>query len=158
MKSKKSKPQLKSQKSSLLSFYLWFYLFTFTFCLMWVSGVRAADEDPMTDDRVVIKTEGSHQLLLPNDWPVHQDKEGRPAAASIEEYISMKFGQVRARFGQMDARIEGLERQLAQLEKGQRDLLKGIKLLEERTQQQEASDGGQEKTGSEAQGSGAPSQ
>ncbi len=106
--------------------------------------------DPMTDDQVVVKTEGSHQLLLPNDWPIHQDKDGRIAPAAIEEYISMKFGQVRTRFGQVDGRIENLERQVVQLEKEQRELLKGLKLLEARLQQQETGHGNQEESGEEA--------
>ena len=108
----------------------------------------------LTDDQVVIKTEGSHQLLLPKDWPIHQDKDGRVTPASMEEYLSMKFGQVRARFAQVDERIAGLERQTAELEKYQRDLLKGLNVLEERQQQQEADHGGQEKTRSEAESSG----
>ncbi len=106
--------------------------------------------DPMTDDRVVTRTEGSHQLLLPNDWPIHQDKDGRIAPASFEEYISMKFGQVRMRFGQVDGRIDNLERQVVQLEKQQRELLKGLKLLEARLEQPEANLGSQEESSQEA--------
>ena len=115
-------------------------------------GVRAEagpdTQDPMTDDRVSVRTEGSHQLLLPKDWPVEQ-KDGRFAPAPIEEYISMKFGQVRTRFGQVDVRIENLERQIVQLEKDQRELLKGLKLLEARVPQQEANHGNQEESGEE---------
>ena len=106
-------------------------------------------EDPMTDDRVSVRTEGAHQLLLPSDWPIHQDKDGRIAPAAIEEYISMKFGQVRTRFGQVDGRIENLEQQVVQLEKEQRELLKGLKLLEARLQQQETGHGNQEESGEE---------
>lgn len=113
-------------------------------------------QDPMTDDRVTVRTEGSHQLLLPKDWSVEQ-KDGRFAPVPMEEYLSMKFGQVRARFGQADKRVESLETRVVQLEKDQRDLLKGLKFLEERLQQQEASHGDQEESGKEA-GKGTPSQ
>ncbi len=129
-----------------------------------VPGSRVAAEstreepDPLTDDAVVIKTEGSHQLLLPKDWPVHQDKDGRVTTASMEEYISMKFRQVRARFGQVDDRLAVLERQTVQLEKDQSELLRGLKVLEERQQQEEDNHGDQAQTRSEAESESASSE
>ena len=109
------------------------------------------------DETLVVKEKGGTRFLSLSDWPTAR-KGGVVKAAPLEEYLSMKFGQVRARFVQMDTRIAGLEQQIAQLEKGQRELLKGLKLFEERLQQQEASDGDQAKDHSEAQSSGTPSQ
>ena len=30
----------------------------------------AAEDSSLTDDEVVVRTEGAHRLLLPKDWPV----------------------------------------------------------------------------------------
>lgn len=109
----------------------------------------------LTDESVAVRTEGTHQLLLPKDWPVQQ-KDGHIAPAPIEEYMSMKFGQVRARFSQADDRMGLLERQIAALEKGQHELLRGLKALEERLQQKEADDGHKTQSSSQEAGQSAP--
>lgn len=101
----------------------------------------AANKDPLTDDTVVIKTEGSHNLLLPSDWPIKQEN-GRLAPAAVEEYLSMKFGQVRTKFTDTDARVDSLERRVSELESQQKALLKGLKaLVDDRSNQQEAAHG-----------------
>jgi hypothetical protein len=51
----------------------------------------AEDGEGLTDDEVVVKPEGSHQLLLPKDWPV-EHRDGLIMPIPIEEYLSMKFG------------------------------------------------------------------
>ena len=55
-------------------------------CLAASGAAAAADDDTLTDDRVVIKTEGSHRLLLPNDWPVQQ-QEGVLAGTGPPEFV-----------------------------------------------------------------------
>jgi len=100
----------------------------------WSAGAMAGD-DPMTDDTVVVKTEGSHRLLLPNDWPVQQ-QDGLVTPAPVEEYLSLKFGQVRTKFESVDERLDRLERQVAELAQQQKDLLKGLKRLDERSSAQ----------------------
>lgn len=112
-------------------------------------GAAIGADDPLTDDKVIVKTEGPHQLLLPADWPVEQ-KDGRYAPAPIEEYLSLKFGQVREKFAQVDSRADGLERRLAQLEQDQRALFKGLKLLEARLAATEEANHGDEAQGGEA--------
>ena len=96
----------------------------------WASPCVLADDDPLTDDTVTVKTEGSHRLLLPKDWPVQQ-QDGLLAPAPVEEYLSMKFGQVRTKFAGVDGRLDELERRMAELAQQQRELLKGLKRLEE---------------------------
>ncbi len=103
--------------------------------IVWLIGlvivalpVWAANKDPLTDDTVVIKSEGSHNLLLPNDWPI-KEENGKIAPASVEEYLSMKFGQVRTKFIDTDARIDALEHRINELESQQTALLKGLKAL-----------------------------
>ncbi len=143
MRTKKVKPQRKSQKlaawQTLLPFNLWFFLLPFSFCLG-AAPVSFAKEEPLTDDTVTVKTEGSHRLLLPSDWPI-EHKDGRFAPAPMEEYLSMKFGQVRAKFSETEARLEALERRLEQAEQDQKALLKGLKLLEEQVTTQEGDHG-----------------
>lgn len=118
--------------------------------------VEAAEDDPMTDEQVVIKNEGSHQLLLPKDWPVkHQD--GLIKLGSTEEYLSLKFAQVRERFSLMDERLEALEHRVQQVEEERRLLQVQLRLLQEHAQRQEASHGDStedsQATGSETTGS-----
>lgn len=98
---------------------------------VWSVGAMA-DDDPMTDDTVVVKTEGSHRLLLPKDWPVQQ-QDGLVTPAPVEEYLSLKFGQVRTKFESVDERLDRLERHLAELAQQQKELLKGLKRLDERS-------------------------
>jgi len=146
---KKEKPQAKRQKpnagKTVLNFKLWFCLLPFSFYLGFgAAPVSFAAEDPLTDDTVVVKSEGPHRLLLPSDWPV-EHKDGRYAPVSMEEYLSMKFGQVREKFGDTEQRLEALERRLEQVERDTHALLKGLKFLEERINAQEERHGSQAK-------------
>ena len=85
----------------------------------------------MTDDEVVVKTEGAHHLLLPKDWPVEQ-KDGRVAPVAIEEYLSLKFGQVKEKFNDTEQSLAVLAQQITRLEQENKALVKRIRLLEER--------------------------
>ena len=96
----------------------------------WASPCVLADDDPLTDDTVTVKTEGSHRLLLPKDWPIKQ-QDGVIAPAPVEEYLSMKFDQVRTKFAGVDGRLDRLERQMADVSEQQKELLKGLKRLEQ---------------------------
>ena len=100
-----------------------------------------ADEDPMTDDEVILKPEGEgHRLLLPKDWPVER-KHGVVSPVPFEQYLSMKFNQVKDRFKQTDARIAVLERRVEQLEQENAALQKRVHWLETRAQEQEVTHG-----------------
>lgn len=94
-----------------------------------VAGVRA-DEQTLTDDEVVVKTEGSHRLLLPKDWPIEQ-RDGQVGPVPIEAYLSMKFGQVREKFTATEQRIAALEQRVQQLEEDRKVLLIRLQRLEE---------------------------
>ena len=93
-------------------------------------GVGVAAEDRrLTDDEVVVRTEGAHRLLLPKDWPV-EEQEGRFAPIPIEEYLSMKFSQVGATFDQITQRLDVLERRLQKLEEDHKTSQVRLRLLE----------------------------
>ncbi|GEM_PF-2921290 len=100
----------------------------------------SAKINPMTDDEVVVRTDEAHRLLLPKDWPV-QHQDGVVAPAPIEQYLSMKFGQVKESFAQTDQRLDALERRITQLEQDNKMLQKRLRLLEEQVQEQEVNDG-----------------
>ncbi|PIQ83139.1 MAG: hypothetical protein COV75_08995 [Candidatus Omnitrophica bacterium CG11_big_fil_rev_8_21_14_0_20_63_9] len=107
-------------------------------CLALAAGLAvpvAAEEATLTPDDVVVKTEGSHRLLLPRDWPV-EHRDGRIAPVAIEEYLSMKFGQVRQKFDDTDERIDQLERRVKSLEEERSKLQQRLRALEERASTQ----------------------
>ncbi len=135
----KGKRQNHNSKGKILNFTLWFYLLPFEFCLSAMDSAFAKEE-PLTDAEVVVKTEGAHRLLLPKDWPV-EHKDGRIAPVPIEEYLSLKFDQVRDGFAAMDRRLERIERRLQQIEEDQRAFEQRMRFLEERIQQQEVTHG-----------------
>ena len=94
----------------------------------------------MTDDEVIVKTEGAHHLLLPKDWPVEQ-KDGRVAPIAIEEYLSLKFGQVKEKFNDTGQSLAALAQRITRLEQEHKTLVKRIRLLEERLNAEEVTDG-----------------
>ena len=94
----------------------------------------------MTDDEVIVKTEGAHHLLLPKDWPVEQ-KDGRVAPIAIEEYLSLKFGQVKEKFNDTEQSLAALAQRITQLEQGNKALVKRIRVLEEHLNTEEVTDG-----------------
>ena len=91
--------------------------------------MAAAEEKPLTDDEVVVRTEGAHRVLLPKDWPV-EEQDGRFAPIPIEGYLGMKFDQVAAAFDRITQRLDALERRLQQLEETQKTALMRLRLLE----------------------------
>ena len=99
-----------------------------------------AKDEPLTDDKVVVKTEGAHRLLLPKDWPV-EHKDGQLSPIPLEEYLSMKFGQVKEKFSEEDERIAELTRRLEQLEQDQTAVQKRLRMIEQRLAEQEVPHG-----------------
>ena len=89
-----------------------------------------AKEGVLTDDEVTVRTEGAHHLLLPKDWPVEQ-RDGRFVPIPIEEYLSMKFGQVAAAFEERDRRLELLDQRLRKMEEDHKVLQQRLRLLEQ---------------------------
>jgi len=94
-----------------------------------------AKENPLTDDEVVVRTEGAHRLLLPKDWPV-EHKDGVIAPIPLEEYLSLKFDQVSGAFEDTNRRLDALQRRVEQLEDAQKVLQTRLRLLEERKTEQ----------------------
>ena len=118
----------------------WLYLLPVTFCLLYAVPSLAKDQ-PLSDDEVVIRTEGAHRLLLPKDWPV-EHKDGRIAPAPIEEYLSMKFDQVKEAFTETDRHFAALEQRLDLLERDNQILQKRLRVLEGRAEHnKEVTDG-----------------
>ena len=60
----------------------------------------SSPNNPFTDDDVVIQRRGGVNLLLPRDWPV-EERHGVQGPVPIEEYLSMKFGQMKEKFGDL---------------------------------------------------------
>ena len=108
----------------ILNFALWFCLLPFSFCLY-----AAEQETPLTDDTMVVKQEGAHHLLLPKDWPV-QYEEGRVTPVPTEEYLSMKFGQIKDAFDQTSRRLGAVEQRLEVLERDQKRVQQRLQRLE----------------------------
>ena len=112
----------------------------FAACVPWAW----AAEDPLTDGDVEVRREGAHRLRLPKDWPVEQE-DGVIAPATLEEYLSLKFGQIKEKFGSTDRRLEALEQRLETLENDQNHLRQRLERLERAAEQKEGRDGDQAK-------------
>ena len=95
---------------------------------------RAADNDVITDNEVVIKHEGGHRLLLPKDWPIEHE-HGVISPVPVEQYLSLKFDQVQERFNRIDKRIEAIEDRIEQLKKNQQIINRRIRILEQCVEQ-----------------------
>lgn len=89
-----------------------------------------AKDSALTDDTVAVRTEGSRHLLLPKDWPV-EERDGRFVPIPIEEYLSMKFGQVAAAFEERDRRLGVLAQRLRKMEQDRNVLQQRLRLLEQ---------------------------
>src|SRR3989338_11468730 len=105
------------------------WLILISVVLLWCGGAAGAEEQALTDDEVVVRTEGAHRLLLPKDWPV-EEQDGRIVQAPLVDYLSMKFGQVATRLAQATGRLEAIERRLQQLEEDLKTAQMRVKLLE----------------------------
>jgi hypothetical protein len=98
--------------------------------LTW-SASTVAEDQALTDDKVVMRTEGAPRLLLPKDWPVEEEEDGRIVPASLVEYLSMKFDQVAATFDRVTQRLDALERRLQKLEEDQKTAHLRLRWLEQ---------------------------
>lgn len=102
--------------------------------------IPAAEKPTLSDDKVEVRKERGHRLLLPKDWPI-QYENGVISPAPIEQYLSMKFNQVRDMFAAIDTQLEDIEVRLERLEQAQNIMQKRLHLLEERAQSKEAAHG-----------------
>jgi len=92
-----------------------------------------AADGPLTDDEVVVRTEGAHRLLLPKDWPV-EHRDGRFSPIPLEEYLSMKFDQVAEAFEATNRRLDALQRRFERLEDTQKALETRLRDFEARSE------------------------
>jgi len=118
---------------------LWWLVIGSAILLTFCVDVCAAEEPSLTDDEVVVRTEGAHRLLLPKDWPV-EEEDGRIVQAPLVDYLSMKFGQVATQFDRVTQRLEAIERRLQKIEEDLKTTQLRVKLLE--TAQRESADQG----------------
>ena len=101
---------------------------------------RAWAKDPsMTDDTVQVREVEGHRLLLPNDWPV-QRENSQVTPISTEEYLSLKFGQVRQEFASVETHLASLEQRIKRLEQGNLILQQRLHEVEQ-TKQKEVDHG-----------------
>lgn len=111
-----------------------------TAALLAIGTIALADDPVLTDDEVIVRTEGAHRLLLPKDWPV-EERDGRVVQASLIDYLSMKFGQVAARLEQVTQRLESIERRLQKAEDDLKTTQMRMKLLEVAQRESETLEG-----------------
>ena len=90
-------------------------------------GGAEGEREPGED--LVVTKEGGVRFLSLKDWPIKR-AGGVITVATMEEYLSMKFGQVRSRFEQTDARLAALEQRLQQLEDDRTALQRRLLALE----------------------------
>ena len=98
---------------------------------------RQPGEDVLTDDQMTIKNDTGHHLLVPNDWPI-EHRGSIISPVSVDQYLSMKFGQVKEKFGETDRRLDALERQLKQSDEDRKTLQARLRILEEDERQRTA--------------------
>ena len=78
--------------------------------------------------------------MLPKDWPVKRE-HGVVSPIPIEQYLSMKFGQVREKTLTIDQRLDVLEQRIQHLEEDNKALQRWLHLLEAQQHNKEVSDG-----------------
>ena len=101
------------------------------------------------NDTLVVKEKGGTRFLSLSDWPMTR-KGGVIKAAPLEEYLSMKFGQVNDALARVTQRLDALERRMTAMDEQQGMLLNRVKMLEERFRPQEAANGHETQGGGEA--------
>lgn len=89
-----------------------------------------AEQEQGHDEDLIVTKAGSARLLSLRDWPVKRTK-GVLRPVPLEEYLSLKFGQVRDQLSAVDKRFEGLEQRFRQLEEDQRLLRQRLETLGE---------------------------
>ena len=99
-----------------------------------VEGLAEDGEGLTEDDDVVVRTKGSHRLLLPKDWPV-EHRDGLIVLIPTEEYLSMKFGQVKEELAATRRQLEALARRVEQLEREQNALQRRLRAPEARSEE-----------------------
>ena len=96
---------------------------------VWAEEKSATTESPKETD-LVVTTKGNMRYLSLKDWPVKR-KDGIAAPVSLEEYLSMKFGQLRDAFTATNQRLGALEQKLKQLEESHTQLQAQVSLLQQ---------------------------
>ena len=93
------------------------------------AGTVRAEEETSLDSELVVTKEGDVRFLSLRDWPVTRT-DGVVRPAPLEEYLSLKFGQVSRAFDELAQRVEGLERRLEELGAAHRALEASLRALE----------------------------
>lgn len=102
--------------------------------LMVGSALAIAEETKQSSgkgDLITVKEKGGTRFLSLSDWPVTR-KGGVIKAAPLEEYLSMKFGQINDALERATKRLDALEQQMTKMDEGRGMLLNRMKGLEER--------------------------
>ena len=85
-----------------------------------------------SDDDLMVQEEGGVRTLSLRDWPASR-ANGVIRPVSLEEYLSLKFGQVRDRFKEGEERLDALNRQLRRVEAEQDAVQKRLLAVEQAT-------------------------
>lgn len=104
-------------------------------------GVGAeGDARPAEGEGLTVTRKGGTRFLSLSDWPV-TEKGGVMTVATLEEYLSLKFGQIRDRFEASNQRLEALERLLQAIQAKQEACSHAVQDLEQRIAAKEVTDG-----------------
>ena len=102
------------------------------------------------DETLVVKEKGGTRFLSLSDWPTAR-KGGVVKAAPLEEYLSMKFGQMNESLERLTKRLDALEQQMTKVEEERGALLDRLKALGEQQQpSEEVAHGDTTESGGEA--------
>ena len=83
---------------------------------------RAEDKaDAPKDGDLVVTTAGNIRYISLKDWPARR-KNGVISPVPMEEYLSMKFGQLREQLAAVNQRFQALEQKMKQFEESQTQL------------------------------------
>ena len=102
--------------------------------LMLAMPCGVAEEKRSSENDLVVTQEGGIQFLSIRDWPVRRE-QGVVRPATIEEYLSMKFGQMADRFEKMEARLKAAEQRMEQMDAERGALQQRMTVLEQSLQQ-----------------------
>ncbi len=103
-------------------------------------------ETPQSDQQsedLVVTNQGGTRFLSLRDWPARHEQNGVVRPVPLEEYLSMKFGQVRKHSDAFDQRVKLLEDRLQQLEQEHATMRQQLQVLQQgASRSQEQAQGG----------------
>ena len=111
-------------------------------CACGLAASARAEEAPRPEKDLVVTQQGGTRYLRLKDWPETR-QGGVVRRATLEEYLSMKFGQLAEQITHLQERAAGLEQRLQKLEAVQDGTQARLRLIERpAAERKEAQDAG----------------